>query len=68
MAVIIVVIIISILLIYVGGNLRTLHLLRQDLKQVEQKQVSRYKKIHTNAVAGTNQLATTPVLILQSPK
>jgi len=68
MAVIIVVIIISILLIYVGGNLRTLHLLRQDLKQVEQKQVSRYKKIHTNSVAGTNQLATTPVLILQSSK
>jgi hypothetical protein len=68
MAVIIVVIIISILLIYVGGNLRTLHLLRQDLKQVEQKQVSRYKKIHANSVAATNQLATIPVLILQSSK
>lgn len=41
MAVIVVMVIISILLIYVTGNLRTLHSLQRDLKQVEQKQLNR---------------------------
>ncbi len=41
MAVIVVVAIVAILIIYISGNLRTLHLLSRDLKQVEQKQLRR---------------------------
>ncbi len=40
-AVIVVIAILAILLIYIGGNLRTLHLLSRDLKQIEQKQLRR---------------------------
>ncbi len=40
-AVIVVIAIVAILLIYIGGNLRTLHLLSRDLKQIEQKQIRR---------------------------
>ncbi len=41
MAVIVVIAIVAILLIYIGGNLRTLHLLSRDLKLVEQRQIRR---------------------------
>ena len=56
MAVIVVVAILAILLIYVAGNLRTLHLLTRDLKQIEQKQLLRLRVTipMTNAVAVTN--------------
>lgn len=40
-AVIVVIAILSILLIFVAGNLRTLHLLRRDLKLVETQQTNR---------------------------
>ena len=62
MAVIVVMVIISILLIYVAGNLRTLHLLRKDLKLVEQKQIVRLQKasVGTNSVQVTN--GTSPVI------
>ncbi len=53
MAVIVVMVIISILLIYVTGNLRTLHSLQRDLKQVEQKQLNRFQ-----AEAGVTNLAS----------
>ncbi len=55
MAVIVVIAIVAILLIYVAGNLRTLHLLSRDLKQIEQKQLLRLKAASpaTNAVAVT---------------
>ena len=67
MAVIVVILIISILLIYIGGNLRTLHLMRQDLKQIEQKQVSRFKAtpLGTNSVAITNYGPFTPGTVLK---
>ncbi len=56
MAVIVVMVIISILLIYIGGNLRTLHFLQRDLKQIEQKQLLRLESTGTvtNSSAGTN--------------
>ncbi|HEY5912751.1 MAG TPA: hypothetical protein VJA21_19290 [Verrucomicrobiae bacterium] len=55
MAVIVVIAIVAILLIYLAGNLRTLHLLSRDLKQIEQKQLLRLKAASpaTNAVAVT---------------
>jgi hypothetical protein len=52
MAVIVVIAFLSILLIFVAGNLRMLHLLRNDLKLVEQQQTNRL------AVAGTVTNAT----------
>jgi hypothetical protein len=58
MAVIAVMVIISILLIYIGGNLRALHLLHKDLKQIEQKQLRRlqvaYPATNSVAIANTN--------------
>ena len=47
MAVIVVMTILSIILIYVAGNLRMLHHLSRDLKLVEQKQIRRLET--TNA-------------------
>jgi len=41
MAVIAVIAILSIILIFVAGNLRTLHLLRSDLKLIEKQQIKR---------------------------
>jgi hypothetical protein len=41
MAVIAVIAILSIILIFVAGNLRTLHLLRNNLKFIEQQQTNR---------------------------
>ena len=41
MAVIAVIAFLSILLIFVAGNLRMLHLLRNDLKLIEQQQTNR---------------------------
>jgi len=56
MAVIVVIAIIAILLIYIGGNVRALHFLSRDLKQIEQKQLRRLKVViaRTNVVALTN--------------
>ncbi len=48
MAVIVVVAIVAILLIYISGNLRTLHLLSRDLKQVEQKQLRRLAVVNNS--------------------
>jgi len=50
-AVLVVIAIIAILLIYAGGNVRTLHLLKRDLQNVEQKQIQRVSRIaiQTNA-------------------
>lgn len=45
-AVIVVIAILAILLIYIGGNIRTLHLLSRDLKQIEQKQIRRLSVPH----------------------
>jgi hypothetical protein len=41
MATIVVIALISVLLIFVAGNLRTLYLLRNDLKLIEKQQTSR---------------------------
>jgi hypothetical protein len=49
MAVIIVMILISIILIYVAGNLRMLHHLNRDLQLVERKQIRRLEM--TNGAA-----------------
>jgi len=54
MAVIVVIAFLSILLIFVAGNLRMLHLLRKDLKLIEQQQTNRL------AVAGIVTNATVP--------
>ena len=56
-AVIVVMAIIAILLIYIGGNLRALHLLQRDLKQVEQKQLSRTAKTAVRAEASSSRIA-----------
>ncbi len=61
MAVIVVIAIIAVLLIYIGGNLRTLHLLSRDLKQIEQKQIRRLLVVHS---AATN---AAPVLPAAKP-
>ncbi len=61
MAVIVVIALLSIILIFVAGNLRTLHLLRNDLRLVEKQQTNRLSSIGpiTNAPALTN---TTPAV------
>ena len=50
MAVIVVIAILSIILIFVAGNLRTLYLLRNDLRLVESQQTNRLAR----AMGGTN--------------
>jgi hypothetical protein len=54
MAVIVVITLLSIVLIYIAGNLRALHNLGRDLKLVEQRQTRRLEaanaRISTNAV------------------
>jgi type II secretory pathway component PulK len=56
MAVIVVIALIAILLIYISGNLRALHFLSRDLKQIEQKQLRRLRAVNpaTHSVALTN--------------
>jgi hypothetical protein len=56
MAVIVVIAFLSILLIFVAGNLRMLHLLRNDLKLIEQQQTNRLAVVGivTNATALRN--------------
>ena len=56
MAVIVVIALLSIILIFVAGNLRTLQLLRNDLRLVEKQQTNRLSGIGaiTNAPALTN--------------
>jgi hypothetical protein len=45
MAVIVVISILAIILIFVAGNLRTLHLLHNDLKLIEKQQTSRLARV-----------------------
>jgi hypothetical protein len=45
MAVIVVISILAIILIFVAGNLRTLHLLRNDLKLIEKQQTNRLARV-----------------------
>jgi len=45
-AVIVVIAFLSILLIFVAGNLRMLHLLRNDLKLIEQQQTNRLATVN----------------------
>jgi hypothetical protein len=47
-AVIVVLVIIAILMIYVAGNIRTLHNVGKELKLIEQKQVHRLDKLQTS--------------------
>jgi hypothetical protein len=56
MAVIAVIAILSIILIFVAGNLRTLHLLRSDLKLIEKQQTNRLARsgLITNSPPITN--------------
>jgi hypothetical protein len=58
MAVIVVIGILSIILIFVAGNLRTLYLLRSDLRLIERQQTNRLASTRTitNAVPFTNNL------------
>ncbi len=49
MAVIVVIMLVGIILIYIAANLRSLELLRRDLKLVEQHQIRRTtSQVHTN--------------------
>ena len=57
MAVIVVIAILFIILVFVAGNLRALHLLRNDLRLVETQQTNRLA--HTS-VAGNAPPATVP--------
>lgn len=59
-AVIVVIALLSLLLLYVAYNLRTLHLLGQELRLIERQQLRRLAAVNanTNAVAVTN---ATPV-------
>lgn len=54
-------ILISIILIYIAGNLRMLHHLNRDLQLVEQKQIQRLNSTHsrTNAPAAPKPVGTT---------
>jgi hypothetical protein len=68
MAVIVVIGILSIILIFVAGNLRTLYLLRNDLRLVERQQTNRLASVGlvmnplplTNGLPGTGELHTSP--------
>ncbi len=53
---IVVIAFLAILLIFVAGNLRTLHLLRNDLRLIERAQTNRLAiaGMNTNSPAGTN--------------
>ena len=48
MAVIAIIALLAILMIYVAGNIRTLHFLGRELAHIEQKQVARLKASQTN--------------------
>jgi len=59
MAVIVVMTLLSIILIFVAGNLRTLHNLGRDLKLVEQRKLRYWQKAAaTNSIASTNSQPT----------
>lgn len=68
MAVIVVIGILSIILIFVAGNLRTLYLLRNDLRLVERQQTNRLATVGlvlnpqpvTNGLPGAGDLHTSP--------
>ena len=57
MAVVIVMTVLVILLIFVAGNIRTLHLLNRDLKLVEKRQIQRLQATNPqpSVLTGTNQ-------------
>jgi len=60
-AVIVVIAILAILLIYIGGNIRTFDLLSRDLKLIEQRQLRRLSPVNT----ATN--APPPVRVVSWP-
>ena len=63
MAVIAVIALLAILLIYVAGNLRTLHQLGRELAHVEQKQVARLKKESNTALFPNDAISTNLTLL-----
>lgn len=60
MAIIVVLLLISIILLYLGASARTLHLLGRELKQVEQQQIHRLVSNGrgANTLAATNTLTS----------
>jgi hypothetical protein len=56
MAVIALIALIAIILIFVAGNLRTVHLLRSDLRLIERQQTNHWATVRlaTNSLAVTN--------------
>ena len=62
MAVIVVISILSIILIFVAGNLRTLYLLRNDLRLIESQQTNRLAHLGpiTNSPAAGSVIPITP--------
>jgi hypothetical protein len=66
MAVILVIAILSIILIFVAGNLRALHLLRNDVRLIEKQQTNRLASVGpiTNSPPITN---TAPAVLEDTP-
>ena len=62
MAVIVVIAILSIILIFVAGNLRTLYLLRSDLRFVENQQTNRLAHATQASVPATGDAHPSPLL------
>jgi hypothetical protein len=61
MAVIVVMVLISIVLIFIAGNLRTIRNLDRDLKLVERTQIHRLQSANsTNTLSVTNALTPQP--------
>jgi hypothetical protein len=61
MAVIVVIAILSFILIFIAGNLRTLYLLRTDLRLVERQQTNRlaHVSLTTNSVSSAQSAVST---------
>jgi type II secretory pathway component PulK len=57
MAVVIVITLLAILLIFVAGNIRTLHLLNRELKLLEKRQIQRLQTttLQSSSLSNTNQ-------------
>ena len=62
MAVIMVMALIALILIYLAANVRTLHVLHQEMRMIEQQQIHRLGLLQgTNAVSATNSPPTKSV-------
>jgi len=55
-AVLVILVLLSVMLLYVMANVKSVHLLGRELKQIEQRQVQRWNSMaaETNSVSRTN--------------